>query len=144
MKKIPSDFTLTGLASTVSIIGILAVIMLPAYQDYTRSSRVAESLTLTNNIRATAAAHYSARGVWPADNLDAGLPTGTGIAGAAVKDLYTKNGVITIVFNETVQNGKQLELSAVASSSSVEWTCRSSSDSRVVLDEKYLPPRCRS
>ena len=144
MTKIQSGFTLIENMIVVAIISIFAAIVLPAYQDYTKRFHVAESLTMTDRIRTAAVAHYLAKGVWPANNPDAGIASGTHVTSEAIKTVHTRNGVITIIFNEMVQNNKQLQLSAVASSSSIEWICRPSSNLQLVVDEKYLPARCRS
>ncbi len=144
MTKTQSGFTLIEIMLAVVSIGIFIAIALPVYQDYTKRSHVAKSLTMTSNIRTAAVTHYLTKGVWPADNPDAGLASSTNVTSEAMKKAYTRNGVITIVFNERVQNNKQLQLSAVASSSSIEWVCRPSSNPQFGVDEKYLPARCRS
>ena len=142
MKKIQSGFTLIELMIVVATIGILAAIALPAYQNYTKRSHVSEGLSLASGVKSAVAEYYSAKGVWPQYNNDAGLDAGASITGNSVDKVHITNGIVTIVFNEKVQDNKRLELSPVVDSGSIEWVCQPSSIYNPI-DEKYLPARCR-
>ncbi len=67
-------FTLIELMIVVAIIGILSMMALPAYQDYTRRTYVAEGLALSSTLRNAAIEYYSTHSKWPKNNSEAGLP----------------------------------------------------------------------
>ena len=66
-------FTLIELMIVVAIIGILAAIAIPAYQDYTIRAQVSEGLTLSSDIKAGVAEFMAQTGDWPLDLAEAGL-----------------------------------------------------------------------
>src|SRR5882724_12787447 len=67
MKSVQKGFTLIELMIVVAIIGILAAIAIPAYQDYTIRSQVTEGLSLASAVKAGVAEFYANYGSWPAD-----------------------------------------------------------------------------
>ncbi len=66
-------FTLIELMIVVAIIGILAAIAIPAYQDYTIRAQVSEGLTLAAGAKTAVSEYFLERGAWPTDNATAGL-----------------------------------------------------------------------
>ena len=72
MKTLQKGFTLIELMIVVAIIGILAAIAIPAYQDYTIRAQVSEGLSLASDIKAGVAEYMAQTGDWPADLAEAG------------------------------------------------------------------------
>ncbi len=141
--KQQSGFTLIELMIVVAIIGILAAIAIPAYQDYTIRSQVSEGLSLAAGAKTSMAEYYNNTGSWPSTNASAGLATNTSIKGKYVSqvDVGATAGQIQITYgNQANSNlsGSVLILSAIPNNGSVEWTCKSTT-----IADKYLPTNCR-
>ena len=99
MKKIQQGFTLIELMIVVAIIGILAAIAIPAYQDYTIRAQVTEGLNLAGAVKAGVAEAFANTGEWPADMIAAGGDsTGLLPSGKYVDNIDVLNGTITITF----------------------------------------------
>ena len=96
-----AGFTLIELMLVVMIIGVLAAIALPAYQDYTIRSRVAEGLALTDLAKKAVKEYYDRWGTLPADNARAGLPPAADIRGRYVDSVSIANGAVEVVFNNS-------------------------------------------
>lgn len=140
MKK-SNGFTLIELMIVVAIIGILAAVAIPAYQDYTRRARVAEGLELASGLKQAVVEYYGSLSTWPANNTTAGAsPT---ISGNAVTSVQILSGVITITYNSKVDpTGNTLTISPTAYDGGISWTCIAPATTGVA--NKYLPSNCRS
>ena len=139
MKRTQSGFTLIELMIVVAIIGILAAIALPAYQDYTKRAHVTEGMSLGGGAKTAVAEYYASEGVFPADNTAAGLALPTTITGNAVTGVTVATGVITVAYDAKVSAGTTIELSPTTTAGSIKWEC-----SGGTVDAKYRPSRCRS
>ena len=138
-------FTLIELMIVVAIIGILAAVALPAYQDYTKRAHVSEGITLAGSAKSAVTEYYVSQSDWPADNTTAGLPTGTDITGNAVTSVTvsktgTSPSIITIVYNSKVEDTKTIVLTPTLGSNngSIKWTCTAGT-----VNDKYKPANCR-
>ena len=144
MNKLQKGFTLIELMIVVAIIGILAAIAIPAYQDYIARSQASEALNLAGGVKATVADIYSNEGVFTnADSGSLGLPTAASVTGKYVASVGVTDGVITATMNATgVANGlggDTIILSPDASSGgSIEWVCTGGT-----MDDKFRPANCR-
>jgi type IV pilus assembly protein PilA len=166
-----AGFTLVELMAVVAIIGILAAVALPAYQDYTIRGRVAEGLALTETAKQAVKEYYDRWGVLPADNARAGLPPASEIRGRYVQSVSVTNGVIAVEFDRgfipEYGKGAKAESKSLylrpginreAPTGPLAWRCGSGGESKGSkgspfdfpnvprereIDAKYRPGSCR-
>lgn len=138
MRFSQQGFTLIELMIVVAIIGILAAIALPAYQDYTKRAHVTEGFSLAGSAKVAVVEYNESEGIMPDTNSRAGLADSTDITGNAVTSVEVTNGKITIIYDAKVTLNASVELSPITSSGSIKWACNGGS----VLP-KYRPSRCR-
>ncbi len=136
-------FTLIELMIVVAIIGILAAIAIPAYQDYTIRAQVSEGLNLTGACKAAVTEYYQDQGVFPTTNLLAGLEAAGNIKGKYTTQVEVIAGGACVATygvdaNANITN-KKLTMTPLDNTGSVSWTC-SSAD----LENKWLPAACRT
>ena len=128
MKTLQKGFTLIELMIVVAIIGILAAIAIPAYQDYTIRAQVSEGMNLAAAAKAAVAETFLNRGTAPADRTAAGMSANaTDTSGKYVTQVAVAGGTITVTYgNESnAQIGAQtLEIVPyVTKDNSVAWRC---------------------
>ncbi|MFO1392152.1 MAG: pilin [Steroidobacteraceae bacterium] len=128
LKRVQKGFTLIELMIVVAIIGILAAIAIPAYQDYTIRSQVTEGLAMAGAAKAAVAESFAQTGEWPANNTEAGLdPTPTNISGKYVVSIAVSNGLITVTYGDQANAniaGSTMQLQPLLSNNNdVVWLC---------------------
>jgi type IV pilus assembly protein PilA len=167
MKTLQKGFTLIELMIVVAIIGILAAIAIPAYQDYTIRAQVSEGLTLASDVKAGVAEYLAQTGDWPANLAEAGLGSAdlTDKSGRYVTSIDVVNGTIQIVYGKDA-NGKiatqQLAIQPLANpNGDVVWRCgnadapadseaqppgavAASGTGTTSLSDKHMPASCRA
>jgi type IV pilus assembly protein PilA len=153
MKKVQQGFTLIELMIVVAIIGILAAIAIPAYQDYTIRAQVSEGLAITSAAKVAVTEYWQDRGAMPPSAADAGLPAAaTDIAGKYVSQvaLTANTGVLTVTYSSTapqVANDKIdaatliLTPDTTTASGAVNWIC--TGGATLGANDKWLPSACR-
>lgn len=142
-RKIQSGFTLIELMIVVAIIGILAAIALPAYQDYTKRSYVAEGLSLAQTAKTALAEYYASHGTFPVDNSSAGLPAPASLSSVnnnPVRSISVNGSTgITVEFGSKVGTGLSMYFAPAANNGTVNWTCTTNP----AFPTRWLPSTCR-
>ena len=128
MHKVQQGFTLIELMIVVAIIGILAAIAIPAYQDYTIRAQVSEGMTLAASAKAAVAESFANSGEAPVGRVEAGMTkTATDTSGNYVTSVGVTNGTITITYGveaNRVIKGETMSLTPYESVDlSVVWQC---------------------
>ena len=146
MKTVQKGFTLIELMIVVAIIGILAAVALPAYQDYTSRTKVTEPVSLLSGLKIDVSAYYTDKGLLPT------LKQLTGYAGPKVtqgKFTTSITGAVSGLFVATMRgavganiNGKIVHMSFYRDGNGLlAHTCKAPAGTGV--PSKYLPAECR-
>ncbi|HFB1866769.1 TPA: pilin, partial [Neisseria gonorrhoeae] len=115
MNTLQKGFTLIELMIVIAIVGILAAVALPAYQDYTARAQVSEAILLAEGQKSAVTEYYLNHGIWPENNASAGVASSAAdIKGKYVKEVKVEKGVVTATMassnvNKEIQ-GKKLSL----------------------------------
>jgi type IV pilus assembly protein PilA len=143
MKKVQQGFTLIELMIVVAIIGILAAVAIPAYQDYTVRARVTEGLSLASAGKTAVSEFFASNGGLPTGNASAGMSAASSISGNSVSSVgVDANGVITVTFSGDPIDASVLTLTPVTSEGQITWTCGAPTAGNG-LEGKYRPSSCR-
>jgi type IV pilus assembly protein PilA len=145
MKKVQQGFTLIELMIVVAIIGILAAIAIPAYQDYTVRAKVSEPMTFGDAAKVSISEYFQATGGMPPNPSAAGVSPATSQYINAVT--YARTSTTVATFTIAIENlgGAALQGDTViltgtgnTATGTVSWRCNGGT-----LEAKYLPANCR-
>lgn len=122
----------------IAIIGILAAVAIPAYQDYISRAKVYEVITQVQPIKVSIESHYNEMGTFPEDSSEIGLESPYTVSDNHAVTI-TENGVLVTFGGEArTLNSKTMIFSPVQSGSVISWNC-----SGGTLEDKYRPHDCR-
>jgi uncharacterized RDD family membrane protein YckC/type II secretory pathway pseudopilin PulG len=122
----------------IPVIGILAAIAIPAYQDYTARSKMASVVAYAHLVTQAVENYYQRHNAIPASIEETGLAAPSE---PTVRDAYINpnNGVVTLAMNfKPIEGGKLIFIPSEDAGGNITWTCRSDE-----IKEKYLPGECR-
>ncbi|EPF8128643.1 pilin [Neisseria gonorrhoeae] len=159
MNTLQKGFTLIELMIVIAIVGILAAVALPAYQDYTARAQVSEAILLAEGQKSAVTEYYLNNGEWPENNTSAGVANPTEIKGKYVQSVTVTNGVVTAQMKPSGVNNeikdKKLSLWAKRQDGSVKWFCgqpvtrgagnagKADDVTKDKIETKHLPSTCR-
>lgn len=143
MKKVQQGFTLIELMIVVAIIGILAAIALPAYQDYTARSQFSEAVNLAGGLKTVVADVYADKGtLMGIDSGSFGIPAAAAVKGKYTSQVAVAAGVITatagVDASGLIKNKTIVLTPDVSSGGSIVWKCSTDADF------KYVSAACRN
>ena len=145
MKNVQKGFTLIELMIVVAIIGILAAVAIPAYQDYIARAQVSEAVTLLGGAKTPLAEYYADNGSFPS-NLASVVPITSGNYTGSLALQNLTGGTVSVVATMAASG-----VNASIQSTTVEmyttnggntWECRAGTTG-TAMDLRYLPGACK-
>ena len=149
-RQLQRGFTLIELMIVVAIIGILAAIAIPQYQDYTIRARVSEAVNLASAAKSAVAEYFNTNQFMPTNNDSAGYSSPvtdivSSISVAAAANSSQATITVTLSSNPKLGNagGGTLVLTGTGANDAVTWTCSASSTGGATNMTRYVPANCR-
>ncbi|HZP11281.1 MAG TPA: RDD family protein, partial [Nevskiaceae bacterium] len=124
----------------IFMIGILAAIAIPAYQDYLMRAKVSEALLKTSDVKERYAAYVKEHQAWPASIDDLKAPSSLRLAGngEVAFEIADGHALMLTLHGDPALDGKRIELVPIGTEGAFEWKCRV-----VDLPPKFAPSACR-
>lgn len=142
MKRVQKGFTLIELMIVIAIVGILAAVALPAYQDYTIRARISEPLALLGEAKTSMTEYYIANGILPPDATAAGIRTAIGTDLVSTMGINAAGDILV-----TLTGHPSL---GPAADASIKFSNMGTASGTIVykcvpgtITPKYLPANCR-
>ncbi len=141
--KLKQGFTLIELMIVVAIIGILAAVSVPAYQDYIARTQMVEALNLLSGVKSPVGDYYSNFGSWPiGSDFTVSVPQQSGKYVASMSAAFVSDYEVTVTMKNAGVSpdliGKELQLTT---SNAQNWVCKAPVTNGV--DLKFLPQVCK-
>ena len=144
MKTNQHGFTLIELMIVVAIIGILAAVAIPAYQDYTTRAKISEVIGLAAAAKTSISEYYQTMGAMPSDASSAGVSTDASASQYVSAIAYTYGSDTASDITYTLTNlgsaTGDIEFAGTGAATGVSWVCNGGG---TTVDSKFLPANCR-
>lgn len=141
LQKSQKGFTLIELMITVAIVGILAAVALPAYQNYTIRAQVSEGFVLSGGVQTAVVESFAQKGSYPKDLKEIGIDTAP--KGKYTKTVNMEDGVITVTYGEDantkITDGKVVLTPKDDDQGNVHWKCTTDG---TLVTKAYVPTSC--
>ena len=133
---------MTRIQRGFSLIELMIVVAIPAYQDYATRAKVSEAISMASQVKASVSEAYISNGALPASNMAAGLPPKADITSTYVESAEVSDGVITVALQGTsiaALDTASIIFEPSTSNQTLTWTCKASG-SQI---NQYVPADCR-